>query len=124
MPGSCRKCLAISLAAAEGDINMALAAERPVQNVLVILVTSDRGLAGGYNSNLIKLAKQVILEKYPQQHSKGTVRVLPIGKKGYESFTKNNFPVVDAYWDIFLDSVLKKCRQLQNTLWMLLPTAK
>src|SRR6187200_3219133 len=53
---------------AEGDVNMALAAERPVQNVLVILVTSDRGLAGGYNSNLIKLAKQVISEKYHLQH--------------------------------------------------------
>src|SRR6478736_2825648 len=49
---------------AEGDVNMALAAERPVQKVLVIVITSDRGLCGGYNSNIIKLAKQVIREKY------------------------------------------------------------
>ncbi len=85
----------------EGDVNMALAAERPVQNVMMIVVTSDRGLCGGYNSNLIKLARQVIREKYPAQQAKGNVVVLPIGKKGYEYFTKNGFKVVDKYWDIF-----------------------
>src|SRR6188768_3236941 len=48
----------------EGELNIALAAERPVEKVLIIVVTSDRGLCGGYNSNLIKLARQVIIEKY------------------------------------------------------------
>ena len=85
----------------EGDVNMALATERPVQNVLIIVVTSDRGLCGGYNSNLIKLAKQVIREKYATQQAKGNITILPIGKKGYEFFTKNGFKVVDKYWDIF-----------------------
>ena len=85
----------------DGDVNMALAIERPIQNVLIIVVTSDRGLCGGYNSNLIKLARQVIREKYAAQHAKGHVQVLPIGKKGYEYFTKNGFKVVDKYWDIF-----------------------
>jgi F-type H+-transporting ATPase subunit gamma len=85
----------------DGDVNMALAAQRPVENVMIIVVTSDRGLCGGYNSNLIKLAKQVIGEKYPQQFAKGKVQILPIGKKGYENFTKNGFKVVNQYWDIF-----------------------
>ncbi|MGG9960463.1 ATP synthase F1 subunit gamma [Ferruginibacter sp. SUN106] len=85
----------------DGDVKVALAAERPVEKVLIMLVTSDRGLCGGYNSNLIKLAKQVIKDKYPQQQAKGNVQVLPIGKKGYEHFTKNGFKVVDKYWDIF-----------------------
>jgi F-type H+-transporting ATPase subunit gamma len=85
----------------DGDVAMDLATERPVEKVLVIIVTSDRGLCGGYNSNLIKLAKQVIQEKYPSQMAKGNVQLLPIGKKGYEHFTKNGFKVVDAYWDIF-----------------------
>jgi len=84
-----------------GDVNMALATERPVENVMIIVVTSDRGLCGGYNSNLIKLAKQVIAEKYSTQAAKGNVQILPIGKKGYENFTKNGFKVVNQYWDIF-----------------------
>ena len=86
---------------AEGDISMNLATVRPVEKVLVIVVTSDRGLCGGYNSNLIKLTRQVIREKYAAQHAKGNVQILPIGKKGYEYFTKNGFKVVDKYWDIF-----------------------
>jgi len=85
----------------EGDVSMALAAERPVENVMIIVVTSDRGLCGGYNSNLIKLAKQVIAEKYPRQAANGKVQILPIGKKGYENFTKLGYKVVNQYWDIF-----------------------
>jgi F-type H+-transporting ATPase subunit gamma len=85
----------------DGSVKIDLAAERPVEKVLIIIVTSDRGLCGGYNSNLIKLTKQLIFEKYPAQHAKGKVSILPIGKKGYEHFTKNGFKVVDKYWDIF-----------------------
>ena len=85
----------------DGDVKIALAEERTVENVLIIVVTSDRGLCGGYNSNLIKAAKAVIIEKYAAQHAKGHVQILPIGKKGYEHFTKNGFKVVDKFWDIF-----------------------
>jgi F-type H+-transporting ATPase subunit gamma len=85
----------------EGDVNMDLAAERTVENVMIIIVTSDRGLCGGYNSNLIKLAKLVAKDKYPNQLAKGNVQFLPIGKKGYEHFSKNGFTVVDKFWNIF-----------------------
>lgn len=85
----------------EGDAAIALATERPIEKVLIILVTSDRGLCGGYNSNLIKLAKQIAKEKYSTQFSKGNVQFLPIGKKGYEHFYKNGFKVIDKFWDIF-----------------------
>src|SRR6476469_7224395 len=93
---------------AEGDISLDLAAQRPVQKVLVIVVTSDRGLCGGYNSNLIKLAKQTIREKYSAQSAKGNVQMLPIGKKGWEHFTKNNFKVEEHYWNIFTDLSFEK----------------
>ena len=89
------------VSSSDGNVSLDLATERTVEKVMIIVVTSDRGLCGGYNSNLIKLAKQVIREKYPVQSGKGNVVVLPIGKKGFEHFTKNNFKVVDAYWDIF-----------------------
>ena len=85
----------------DGGVNLALAVERPIEKVLIIIVTSDRGLCGGYNSNLIKLTRQVIKEKYSSQLSKGNVQVLPIGKKGFEHFVKSGFKVVDRYWDIF-----------------------
>jgi F-type H+-transporting ATPase subunit gamma len=91
------------VSSSEGDVSMDLAVERPIEKALIIVVTSDRGLCGGYNSNLIKLAKLTIQQKYAAQNAKGNVQVLPIGKKGYEHFTKNGFKVVDKYWDIFAD---------------------
>lgn len=91
------------IASAEGDVVMDLAVTRPVENVLVIVITSDRGLCGGYNANLIKLAKQLVRGKYSAQQGKGHAQILPIGKKGFEHFAKNNFPVVDRYWNIFSD---------------------
>ena len=80
-----------------------LAAERTVERVLLIVITSDRGLAGAYNANVIKLAKQTIREKYASQFAKGNVTIWSIGKKGYEHFVKNNFKVTDTHKDIFLN---------------------
>jgi len=96
------------VSSSEGDVKMDLAVERPVEQVLIILVTSDRGLCGGYNSNLIKLAKQLIREKYAAQQQKGQVRILPIGKKGYEHFNKAGFKLVDQYWDTFQNLSFEK----------------
>ncbi|PWV48190.1 ATP synthase F1 subunit gamma [Chitinophaga sp. S165] len=85
----------------EGSIDLALAAQRPVEKVLLIVITSDRGLCGAYNSNLIKLTKQVIREKYEEQFAKGHVEILPIGKKGYEHFLKNGYKLNDTFWQLF-----------------------
>ncbi|GAA3919861.1 ATP synthase F1 subunit gamma [Chitinophaga oryziterrae] len=85
----------------EGSIELALAAQRPVEKVLIIAITSDRGLCGAYNSNVIKLAKQVIREKYAEQFAKGQVEILPIGKKGWEHFSKSGYKQNEAYWNMF-----------------------
>lgn len=85
----------------DGDMNMALTAERQVQKVLIIVITSDRGLCGGYNSNLIKMGKQVLKDKYENLAAKGKAEILPLGKKGYEHYSKNKFTVIDRYWNIF-----------------------
>jgi F-type H+-transporting ATPase subunit gamma len=87
----------------DGDAGMELANARPIENVLIIVVTSDRGLCGGYNSNLIKLTKQTINQKYAAQYSAGKVQILPIGKKGYEHFGKLGYRLVSDYWDLFTD---------------------
>jgi len=86
----------------EGDISSGLATARPIERVLLIVITSDRASCGAYNSNLIKLAKATIREKYADQSAKGNVQIWSIGKKGYEHFLKNNFKVSSTYKDIFL----------------------
>src|ERR1700712_3982919 len=79
----------------------ALTIERPIEKVLVILITSDRGLCGGYNANLVKLAKLTIAEQYADQNAKGNVTVWSIGKKGYESLSKSGYKTDATYKDIF-----------------------
>jgi F-type H+-transporting ATPase subunit gamma len=87
---------------ADGDLSSGLSFERPVERALLIVITSDRASCGAYNSNLIKLAKSTIRERYPAQSAKGNVEIWSIGKKGYEHFYKNNFKVHSTYKDLFL----------------------
>lgn len=87
----------------EGGVSSDLAVERPVEKVLLIVITSDRGLAGAYNANVIKLAKQTINQRYAAAMKKGNVTIWNIGKKGYEHFSKNKFKATDTYKDIFLN---------------------
>jgi F-type H+-transporting ATPase subunit gamma len=82
----------------EGDMNLALAETRPVNNVLLIVITSDRGLCGGYNANVVKLAKATIAEKYPTQK----ITIWNIGKKGFESLSKSGYNTNADFKDIFL----------------------
>lgn len=86
----------------EGGSGMGLATERPVEKVLMIVITSDRGLAGAFNANLIKLAKATIAEKYSEQFKKGNVTIWGIGKKGYEHFARANYKTDATFKDIFL----------------------
>ncbi len=99
----------VSNTSAETGINLAI--ERPVEKVLLIVITSDRGLAGAYNANVIKLAKQTIREKYGAQLNKGNITIWSIGKKGYEHFVKNNFKVTDTHKDIFLNLSFENVQQ-------------
>ncbi len=85
----------------EGNIDTPLAAQRQVEKVLIVVITSDRGLCGAFNSNLIKTAKRVIREKYAEQFEQGQVEILPIGKKGYDHFVQNGYKVNDRFWQLF-----------------------
>ena len=91
------------VSSSEGDLGMSLAVERPIEKVLLIVITSDRGLAGAYNANVIKAAKAAIAERYAAQAQKGQLTIWSMGKKGYEHFAKNNYKVSDTYKDIFLN---------------------
>jgi len=81
------------------DMALSLADERPVEKVLIIPITSDRGTCGAYNTNVIKAAKQLIADKYADK----TVTLLPIGKKGFEYFQKHGYNLVSDYWTMFAD---------------------
>jgi F-type H+-transporting ATPase subunit gamma len=75
----------------EGEATTSFGKERPVSNTLLVVVTSNRGLCGGFNSNVSKLALQTGLEKYAAQYEQGNLTYLFIGKKGYD-YIKSRAP--------------------------------
>lgn len=66
---------------------------RPVENILVIVITSDRGLCGAFNANIAKATMALLEEKYPKQKQAGNITIMPIGKKGAEFFQKRNYKI-------------------------------
>jgi F-type H+-transporting ATPase subunit gamma len=81
---------------------LALATERPIEKVIIVLITSDRGLCGGYNANLIKTTRHLIQNNYAAQQQKGNVQIWGIGKKGVESFQRSGVSSNIQYKDLFL----------------------
>jgi F-type H+-transporting ATPase subunit gamma len=72
----------------EGGTSLSFNKKREPKKVLVVLITSDKGLCGGFNSNLIKTARRLLTETYVAQRKNGGVSMLVIGKKGYDFFKK------------------------------------
>ncbi len=84
-------------AASEGDSDIVFAAKREVKKVLLIPVTSDKGLCGAFNTNIIKATNLAIKEQFEGAE----ITVLPLGKKAYEYFKKSNYQVIDTYFGVF-----------------------
>ena len=74
---------------------------REEKNVLLVAISSDRGLCGSFNSNVFKAVNRVIEEKYSDQFRKGNVTVLSIGKKTADFFGKRKCNLVADYTLLF-----------------------
>jgi F-type H+-transporting ATPase subunit gamma len=74
---------------------------RPVEKVLLIMVTSDRGLCGAFNTNVIKAAMYHIEANYADLARRGSVEVMAIGKKAAEGMHRRGFKVDTTFQHIF-----------------------
>ena len=85
------------------EIPSKLVQSREVNNVLIILVTSSRGLCGGFNSNLIKHLNAWIDERYASERDNGKLHFLCLGKKGHDYFRKRGYQVLGTadQYDVF-----------------------
>ena len=103
--------LSASLDSSDGGV---YAQSREIKNVLLVTVTSNRGLCGGFNAYILKKAKALINEDY----SNANVSILSIGKKSSEHFQKNGFNVVSShdtlFGDLTFDNVAKVAEDIMN----------
>ena len=68
--------------------------EREPNKVLIVVVSSNRGLAGAFNANVIKNANLLISKKYSEQYQKGNVSIVAIGKKVQDFYEKRKYNVI------------------------------
>lgn len=78
-------------------------AEASAGGVLLIVVTSDRGLAGAFNTNLLKAVEATLAERFAAQRAAGTLRVLAVGRKGHEYFANRGHALVGDFRGFFND---------------------
>ena len=79
------------------SVNNELFLERDVKKVLVVIIGSDKGLCGSFNSNLLKMFSSFHSDSGINSNA---ISVLPLGKKTYDFFKKNNFNLIDKYWNM------------------------
>lgn len=95
----------------DGEQQSSYSIERSVQKALVVVVTSDRGLCGAFNTNAIKTALALINEKYKEQEANDNLWILPVGNKAFEFFSKRSYQVIDDYYEIFGDLSFDKAKE-------------
>jgi F-type H+-transporting ATPase subunit gamma len=85
--------------------------EREPNKVLIVTVSSNRGLAGAFNMNVIKAANNLIAEKYSEQLKNGNVSIISIGKKTQDFYEKRKYNVIgnnnEVYANLTFENVTK-----------------
>lgn len=90
--------------------------EREPNKVLVIVVTSNRGLAGAFNTNAIKTANNLIAEKYGEQLRAGNVSIVAIGKKSQEYYQRRKYNVIGNNNDLYLDLNFENASKITESI--------
>jgi F-type H+-transporting ATPase subunit gamma len=91
----------LSRSLADSEIENIYGRASATEKVLIIVITSNRGLCGAFNSNVIREARRIVSEKYLEQFNKGNVSFLTIGKKGYDYLRKLNLKMLPERNSIF-----------------------
>ncbi len=76
---------------------------RPVEKVLIVAVSSNRGLAGAFNTNIMRAINSLLANEYNAQMKAGNVNILCIGKKASDFYSKNPNVYLGNHNDIYAD---------------------
>jgi F-type H+-transporting ATPase subunit gamma len=85
--------------------------ERPVEKVLLVAITSDKGLCGPFNSNIFKTTNRLIEEKYAAARDSGNLTIMPIGKRAWDFYKKRSVKLVNDYARLFGSLSFEQARE-------------
>lgn len=97
-------------AGATGEISHPYFEERPVKKTTLVVVTSDRGLAGSFNANVIRKADQWLAQQ------EGEVEIVTIGKRGNDYYKRRRWPILQFFGDWGGVLNYDKARQITSLL--------
>jgi len=103
----------------EGDVGGVYSEQREVSKVLLVVITSNRGLCGGFNSSVIKATVKNVEDNYKGKQ----VELLTIGKKGND-FLSKDFSVVENHNEIFDDLTFDNVAAIAETIMTLFAEGK
>jgi F-type H+-transporting ATPase subunit gamma len=86
-------------------------ADRPVERVVVVVVTADRGLCGGFNGSICRRV-QSELEKYAEEG----LELITVGRKGYNYFRSRDFEVQQNFSDVFRELEFSRASEIARSL--------
>lgn len=89
----------------EGTENENIYGKRKEGNgkILVIVITSNRGLCGAFNANVVREARRFMTEKYPETYNRGKLYFLTIGKHGYDALKRQKCNILEEHNNLFLN---------------------
>ncbi len=90
--------LSSTIDASEGG---AFSVQREPKKILIVAVTSNRGLAGAFNSNVLKAARNLVATQYKAQEDAGNVSYITIGKKATDALTRAKMNVMSSHNQVF-----------------------
>ncbi|KAA8478892.1 ATP synthase F1 subcomplex gamma subunit [Arcticibacter tournemirensis] len=90
-----------NLSASLEDSSSPYIQEREPVRVLIVAVSSNRGLAGAFNANVIKSVNQLIADKYKEQYQNGNVSIVAIGKKVQDYFERRKYNVIGNNTELY-----------------------
>jgi F-type H+-transporting ATPase subunit gamma len=83
-----------------GDANV-YTQQRIPEKILLVVITSNRGLCGAFNTNILRTASLRIQNEFSSQNLAGNVSVLTIGRKASEYFNKRGYTVISSHDSVF-----------------------
>jgi F-type H+-transporting ATPase subunit gamma len=86
------------------------------RKVLIIVVTSNKGLCGAFNANVIREARRMMNEKYSDQTRRGDLSFITIGKKGNDVLKRMNVGILEDQSDLWTHLSFEKTAQLADRL--------
>ena len=100
----------------EGEIEHPLIQDREPNKVLIVLLTSNRGLCGAFNTNAVKMALNLAHTKYPNQLEKGELSFFSIGKKGAEQLSTRGYKIERENHDLIDNKGFEEISEFADSL--------